>query len=418
MDYPLQKYRLTKIRQVFEDNAMHNMADATRRELHRISDLIVPGASIALAVGSRGIDNLQTVVKTVVEYLKSKNARPFIVPAMGSHGGATAEGQSQILAGYGITEAATGAQIRSSMDVVELPQGSLNHNVYMDKHAWEADGVILINKVKPHTDFHAAYESGLVKMAVIGLGKERGAEAIHHYGVQGLTTLIPQSAQQIFAQKKVLAGIALVENASDRTMMIKAIRADQIMEKEPELLDIARDHRPKLPVDNIDVLIIDEMGKDISGVGIDTNIIGRIRIYGQNEPDNPRIRSIIVRDITEGSHGNATGIGLADIITQKLYEKIDFEKTYKNIITSSFLERGKIPIVAENDLEALQLALRNAGSVAPGEERIVRIQNTLRLEEMYVSAAAIEALQENPNIEILERDVALFGHGTDICPFN
>jgi hypothetical protein len=278
----------------------------------------------------------------------------------------------------------------------------------MDKNAYESDGVILINKIKPHTDFHATYESGLVKMSVIGLGKEAGAEAIHHFGVHGLTQLIPASAKQIFDTKKILAGVALIENAYDKTMMVNALRGQDILSEEPKLLDIARKNRPTFPVDNIDVLVIDRMGKNISGVGVDTNIIGRLKIYGQPEPPTPNIRSIVVADITDESHGNATGIGLADIIARRLFDKIDFQVTYKNIATSSFLERGKIPFIAENDVDALELALRNCGHSGPGEERIIRIKDTLHLDELYVSRAILDELSVNPQIEVIEKDIPVF----------
>ena len=294
------------------------------------------------------------------------------------------------------------------MEVVELPNSGLDHRIYMDKNAYESDGVILINKIKPHTDFHATYESGLVKMAVIGLGKERGAEAIHHFGVYGLKDLIPVSARRIFAEKKIIGGLAIIENAYDKTMMVKALTGNENMDQEPHLLEIAKQNRPAFPVDQLDVLIIDQMGKNISGVGMDTNIIGRLKIYDQSEPDSPKIRSIIVNDLTDESHGNTTGVGLADIISRKLFDKIDFSTTYKNIATSSFLERGKIPMIAENDQEALTLALRNCGSTTPGQERIIRIKDTLHLEELYVSQAILSEIRNNRKIEILEMDIPVF----------
>ena len=308
---------LTKIRQQFPDNALGDVKGEIKKSLNSLRGIIRENSSIAIAVGSRGIDNLPIVVAEVVNYVKAQGAKPFIIPAMGSHGGATAEGQREVLAGYGITEAAIGAPIKSSMEVVELPSTGLGHRIYMDKNAYESDGVILINKIKPHTDFHATYESGLVKMTVIGLGKEHGAEAIHHFGVYGLKELIPASALRILAENKIVGAIALIENANDKTMLVKALKAADIMQEEPKLLEIARKNRPALPVDQIDVLIIDQMGKNISGVGIDTNIIGRLKIYDQPEPISPKIRSIIVNDITEESQGNATGVGLADIISKK-----------------------------------------------------------------------------------------------------
>ncbi|MBT6006398.1 MAG: DUF2088 domain-containing protein, partial [Prolixibacteraceae bacterium] len=352
-----------------------------------------------------------------VNFVKGQGAFPFIIPAMGSHGGATAKGQKEVLAGYGITENTMGAPVRSSMETVEITDGTGSNRIFMDKFTYESDGVILINKIKPHTDFHSTYESGLVKMAVIGLGKERGAEAIHNFGVWGLTNLIPQTAKVIFETGKILAGIALIENAYDKTMLVQAIPGNKIMSEEIKLIDIARSNRPKLPTDNIDVLLIDRMGKNISGVGIDTNIIGRIKIYGQPEPEKPKIKSIAVYDLTDESHGNATGIGLADLITRKVFNKIDFEKTYKNISTSSFLERGKIPFIAENDLEAFELALRNCGNSLPGNERIIRIKDTLHLDELYVSDAILNEIKDNPQIETEGEKVNIFNSDRTLISF-
>ncbi len=413
----MQDFKLTKIRNHFTDNSLKDVKETIQKELTGLSGVIKDGSSIAVAVGSRGIDNLEQAVREVVDFVKQQGGHPFIVPAMGSHGGATGEGQAEILAGYGITEQSIGVPVRSSMEVIELPKGNLKHRIYMDKNAYGSDGVILINKIKPHTDFHSTYESGLVKMAVIGLGKEHGAEAIHQYGVFGLTDLIPASAKHIFSTHKILAGIALIENAFDKTMMIKALKGSEIMSEEPKLLDVARANRPMFPIDKIDLLLIDRMGKNISGVGIDTNIIGRIKIYGQEEPTSPDIKSIVVMDLTEESHGNATGVGLADIITQKVYDKINFDITYKNISTSSFLERGKIPFVAKNDAEALQLGLRNCGNISPGTERIIRIKDTLHLNELYVSDAVLQELSNDPQIEHIKKNVPMFDEHQALTPF-
>jgi len=412
----MKEYRLTKVRNHFPDNSLKDVKTVCKKELVKLSGIIKKDSSIAIGVGSRGIHNLGVVVKEVVDFVKEQGAHPFIIPAMGSHGGATSEGQLEVLIGYDITEKTMGAPIRSSMEVVELTGKNSTDHIYMDKNAFHSDGIILINKIKPHTDFHATYESGLVKMAVIGLGKEKGAEAIHYFGVRGLTDLIPQVANVIFNSGKILAGIALVENGYDKTMKVQAIPGNSVMKEEVGLLDLARANRPELPSDNIDVLLIDQMGKNISGVGIDTNIIGRIKIFGQPEPIRPSIKSIVVSDLTDESHGNATGIGLADIITKNLYNKIDFDITYKNIETSSFLERGKIPFVVENDFKALELALRNCGNVSSGE-RIIRIKNTLHLDELYVSDAILNELKYNPQWELYEKKVNIFKEDKALIPF-
>ena len=409
--------KLTKIKNHFEENALSNVSATLVKELDRLGNNIEKGNSIAIAVGSRGIDNLQLTVKIVVDFVRKNGAEPFIVPAMGSHGGATSEGQAQVLEGYGISENLVGAPIKSSMEVVEITNRQLQNKIFMDRYAYESDGIILINKIKPHTDFRNKYESGLVKMSVIGLGKEHGAKEIHQFGVYGLKELLSESAKLIFESGKIIGGIAMIENAYDKTMEIKAIPSDQILSEEPELLKLARANRPNFPVDQFDVLWIDQMGKNISGVGIDTNIIGRLKIYGQQELTSPSIKSIVVADLTDESHGNATGVGLADIIVNRLYQKIDFGITYKNISTSSFLERGKIPFVAENDGKAMQLAMRNCGNRHLGHERIIRIKDTLNLDELYVSQPIVEEIEVRAHIEVMERNLSMFDSDGSIFSF-
>jgi len=373
--------------------------------------------TIAIAVGSRGIANITRIVKQTVSSLREFGLEPFIVPAMGSHGGATAEGQAEVLASYGINEKEVGCPIRSSMEVVELSSEGLEHPLYMDRQAWAADGILLINRIKPHTDFHGTYESGLVKMAVIGLGKEPQALAIHHFGVRGLRELIPKAGARLLDLGKIVAGIAIVENACDETAHVELIPANQILAREPALLEEARKNMPRLPVDEIDVLIVDELGKNISGSGMDTNIIGRIRIPGEPDPPSPRIRSIVVDDLTAESHGNATGLGLADVITRRFYNKIDFATTYRNIITSSFLERGKTPIVAETAHEAFKIALRSCGAVTPGTERVIRIHNTLHLSEIYLSPALADEMNDNPNVQVDDSSANPFDHAGGLAGF-
>lgn len=403
-----ENFRLTKIRQHFPKNGLADVKGEVSKELLRLKPLIKPGASIAVAVGSRGIKNIVLIVKEVVDFIRANNANPFIVPAMGSHGNAIAENQAQILADYGISEETTGVPVRSSMEVIELPQGDSPAAVFMDKNAYNSDGVILINRIKPHTDYHGSYESGLVKMTVIGLGKEKQASAIHSYGVYGLTELIPVVAKQLLSAGKIIGGLAIVENAFDDTMTVSALSADEFFEKEPSLLKAANENMPFIPADNIDLLIIDEMGKNLSGVGVDPNIIGRMKIYGQPEPLRPAVKSIIIADITKESHGNAIGVGLADVIPRRLFNKIDFPSTYTNGITSSFYERIKIPVIAETDLEAFNIALRGCGYIKNGEEKVVRIKNTLHLEELYVSDAVLEIIKASDKIEILKKDTELF----------
>ncbi|MHB9026886.1 MAG: nickel pincer cofactor-dependent isomerase, group 22 [Armatimonadota bacterium] len=399
---------LTTIRQRFSDEKLTDIPGTLRGQLDGSGVTLRPGMQVAIAVGSRGIANLRDIVKETVGWVKARGTQPFLVPAMGSHGGATAEGQRAVLEGYGVTEEYAGAPIRSSMEVIELPRGDVEVPVYMDAFAAQADGVILINRVKPHTSFHGRYESGLLKMLAIGLGKHRQAQAIHRHGVAGLREIMPRVAKQILREGHILLGIGIVENAFDETLRIRAIPAQEIPACEPELLALARRHMPRLPIEEIDLLIVDEMGKDISGLGMDPNIIGRLKIAGSPEPESPRIRVIIARDLTDGSHGNATGMGLADIILRRAVDKIDFAATYANVLTTGFLERGKLPLVAETDAQALQMAMAAWGPINPEDARILRIKNTLHLEELQVSPPVLAALQRRTDIDIVNPSDAIF----------
>ena len=389
----------------FPDESVPDVAAGVRNALDGSGLSFAAGAKIAVAAGSRGIASIDLIVRTAVEWLRGRGADPFIVPAMGSHGGATAEGQRDVLASYGITDAAMGAPIRSSMETVRLDSSGSNVGLFMDRHAWESDGVLLVNRVKPHTDYHGFPESGLVKMAVIGLGKHAQALAVHGLGIRGLKEAILPAARRIFASGKIIGGIAVVENAYDRPLRIEAAAAERIETMERELLAVATASMARLPLDEIDLLIVDEIGKDKSGTGLDTNVIGRIRISGEPEPDQPRIRSIAVMRLTPASHGNALGIGLSDVITRELYDSIDFAATYENGLTSSFCERIKVPYVAADAAEAVRVALRFAGlhpdpDVALRSARIVRIPNTLDLSSMLVSGTAAEALRVRSDVTV------------------
>ena len=408
---------LKKVQQQFESTRVKDVEATVINELLASGLNIKPGARIAIATGSRGVSNIAKVVRTVAQYLKSIGASPFIVPAMGSHGGATASGQKEVLESYGITESYCGVPIQSSMEVVELPQGDLKNKVFMDKHAYLSDGVIVINRIKPHTDFHGSLESGLMKMCVIGLGKHKQALAIHRFGVYGLRDMIPPTARQVLKTGKIILGIGLVENAYDETAIIRALRPDVMELEEKKLLDRAREYMPSLPVNELDILIVDEMGKDISGVGIDTNIIGRIAIKGEMDPLTPNITTIIVTDLTDVSHGNALGMGLADIITKKLYNKIELQATYENVITSTFLERGKMPVVADTEQQALLYALRTSGPIAVKDARIIRIKNTLRLGEMYVSRPVWEEIENENRMKSDGDYLPLMGDDKSYIPF-
>jgi hypothetical protein len=408
---------LAKCRVRFPRPRVADVDRAVDGELARQSHLFDGVRSVAIAVGSRGIANLSQIVRTVVSVLRDRGMRPFIVPAMGSHGGATAEGQLQVLADYGVTEQAMGCSVRSSMDVIELDRGDLPFGLFMDRAASEADGILLVNRIKPHTDFRGAYESGLAKMSSIGLGKERQALAIHRFGATGLRDGIPRAAARVLATGKIIGGLGLVENAYDETMVVELVPAGAILSREPELLEIARAHMPRLPVDDIDVLIVDRLGKDISGTGLDTNVIGRMRIAGETEPDRPHIRTIVVSDLTDLSHGNSTGTGLADVVTRRLFDKIDLGVTYTNTYTSGFIERGRIPVVAPTDADAYACALRACGVPAPGTERIARIRDTLHLGEIYLSPPLTAAVEARPDVDLLGPPSAMFDEAGALTPF-
>lgn len=403
----MSEYRLIKAKQVFSSDEVRNIEEVTRGELHKTISGSLEGKKIAIAVGSRGINKLDVVVRATVSFLREKGAEPFIIPAMGSHGGATAKGQTNILHEFGIDEKMLNSPIDASMDVVQI-DSKLECKLYMSKAAFESDGVILINRIKPHTDFHGSYESGLAKMSVIGLGKHAGALEIHSFGLQGLGCLIPVAAHSILATGKIMLGIGIVENAYDRIAHIEAVAHDQIMAREPELLAIARNNMPSLPVGNIDILIVDRLGKDISGVGMDPNIIGRTGIRGEIDPCTPSINQIIVADLTEKTQGNALGVGLADVITRRLFQKINFKTMYENAYTSTFLGRAKLPVIAETDKDAFRYARRVCERVPFEHLRIIRIRDTLHLGEIYISPAVYRDQSESTRIEVVSEPIPLF----------
>lgn len=411
----MKKIELCTIHQRFDRPKIAGIENTVKREMKRVESTVKRGDSIAVAVGSRGIAGFETIVRSVVDFVREAGGDPFIVPAMGSHGHATAEGQSRILSDFGICEEKIGARIVSSMEVVRINSPDLSNRVFMSRAAYEADGVVLINRIKPHTDFHGTFESGLVKMGVIGLGKHAAAMELHSFGVAGLRDLVPKAFEKLVATGKILFGIAVVENAYDETALIEAIRAEEILLREPQLLQIARRNMPRLPVEDIDVLIVDQIGKDISGVGMDPNIIGRVRIPEQTEPSVPRVRRVMVSRLTPHSQGNALGMGLADVITRKLFDAIDFTAMNINVRASLFLERVKVPLIAENDLDAFEIAFRSCGRITPGDERIVRIKDTLHLGEVQVSGKIFEEIKET--VVLVKGTEPIFDEKGDLIGF-
>lgn len=410
----MNNYLFTKIRQQFERPVIADIEQTVAEQINAAKVNFAPGSRIAIASGSRGIANIARITKAVVDAVKAKGAEPFIVPAMGSHGGATGEGQREILASYGVSAEAMGCPVRSSMEVVELDRGGLELPLFMDKYAYESDGVILVNRIKPHTAFHGEYESGLMKMSIIGLGKERLASEIHRFGVYGLKTLMPEAGKRVLATGKVLLGIGIVENAYDETAIIEAMTPAQILTREPQLLAIAKKMIPSLPIEDVDVLVVDQIGKDISGSGMDPNVIGRMRIRGEHDAESPRVKVIVITDLTEASHGNACGIGLADVATRRLRDKIDWDATYMNGVTSGFYEHFMLPIVAANDRQAFDWGIR-ASHDPHKPKKIVRIKDTLHVSETYVSAAALEEIRDR--VEILSEPVSLFNDQDSLIEF-
>jgi len=351
----------------------------------RIAAEKLRGKRVAVAVGSRGIASLKEIVQAVCGWLKAQGAQPFIFPAMGSHGGGTAEGQRKILEDYGVTEAATGVEIRSSMETEPLGTTHEGFRVFMDRNAWESDGVVVINRIKPHTDFSGKIESGLSKMLTIGMGKLEGATEGHRNSWKyGFETTIRAVSGKVLASGKILCGVALVENEMHEIAGVGAALPQGIVAQEESTLQLARTLVPRIPFPAFHLLMVDEMGKNLSGTGMDTKVIGRGVELQPGEA--PRISMIYVRDLTRESDGNAVGVGFADVIHERLYRKIDFDKTYLNTRTSLNPAAARLPIHLPSDREALDLMLGHVGSPEPAEQRIVWIRNTLSLDRIAISA--------------------------------
>lgn len=393
-----------RIRQTFEGPAVEDIPATVAAELARIdvASVIRPGQTVALTAGSRGVANIATIIKATVQYLQSIGAKPFVIPAMGSHGGGTAEGQLDVLSHYGITEATMGVPLRASMEVIQIGETPDGLPVWLDKYASEADHIGVINRIKPHTDFSGAIESGLMKMMTIGLGKYHGAQHYHRANVQyGYEHVIRTVGRTVLQRARIAFGLGVVENGYDQTAIIRAVLAPQLEETELELQALAKKLVARLPFDFIHLLIVEEMGKNISGAGMDTKVIGRIMNIIEPPPRHPRILRIYVRDLHDDSYGNATGVGLADFVSRRLVNKIDPTATYINCLTGLSPESARIPITVDADREAVEAALGTIGLVKPEEARIVRIKNTLLLEELDVSEALLAEVKPRDNLEIL-----------------
>jgi len=393
--------KIRKIKQVFCQDRIDNIPEYINKSFSNsdLSDRINPGDRIGITVGSRGIANICPIVKQVIVELKKIKAEPFILAAMGSHGGATSPGQKDILASYNVTEKEMGVPILSSMKTVEI--GSIDNEipVYFSKEALQLNGIIALNRVKFHTDFKSnLVESGISKILVVGLGKRDGAESIHSLGVYGLKNIIPKAAELIIEKTPVIQGIGILENGYDQTMDIVFCTPEDILDTDKKLLNKCKQVFPSLPCDKIDVAIVQEMGKNISGTGMDTNIIGRLGINGEEDSAKPDISKLVVLDITDPSHGNALGVGLSDVTTTKLVNKINLRDTYANTITSTFLNRAKIPIYVDTEKEAIEIAVKTCWQINQQKLRLLIMKNTLELEYLYVSETIWEEIKNDTNI--------------------
>jgi len=401
MPYP----RMARIKQKFDSMpAITDISAKVHEELAKpdIMAKIRARQTVAITAGSRGIANMDRIIGAIAKELKDHGAKPFIIPAMGSHGNANAEGQREILLHYNIAEQTMGCPILSSMETVQLGQTADGITVYLDKNAFSADHIVVVNRVKQHTDFSGKIESGLIKMMAIGLGKRDGASMYHKASLKfGFEKVLRGVAEVVLNTGKVAFAVGVVENPYDQTAIISATSAEELIKTEEYLQEQAKRLAAKLPFDDIDVLIVDEIGKDISGLGLDTKVVGRMMQTGEKDPEFPRITRIFVLDLTPNTMGNAAGIGLADFTTKRLVDKIKYEPTYMNFITSMGPQKVRIPINFDNDRKVLDAVFDTIGMVKPEDSKVVRIKNTLRLDEVDISENLIEPAKARTDLEII-----------------
>ena len=389
------------MRQSFHRARLADIPAAVRASMAKARLPVKAGDTVAVGAGSRGVANIAIIVRAVVDYLKDLGAKPFVFPAMGSHGGAVAEGQLEILEHYGITEATMGCPLRASMDVVQVGE-ALGMPVWCDRIASEASWIGIVNRVKPHTDFKGSIESGLFKMMTIGLGKYRGATQYHRANVNhGYETVITAVGREMLAKARIGFGLGVVENGYDETAVVEAFNAGDLEAGERLLLKNAREWMARLPFGHIDVLVVEEIGKNISGSGMDTNVIGRPSNPHEPFPADPKILWIVALDLTEDSGGNATGIGNADFTTRRLADKIDWKKTAINTLTACAPNGAKLPLTFDSDREAVESALGCIGLTEPERARVIRIKNTLMIAEIECSEAFLPDIQKRPDLEIV-----------------
>jgi hypothetical protein len=410
--------KMVRVRQTFPRPRVADIPRAVAEALDRAGLRITRGATVAVGAGSRGIANIDVIVGATVRYLRDLGARPFVFPAMGSHGGGTSEGQLSVLAHYGITEATMGCPVRATMDVVQVGE-ALGLPVWADRYAAEADWIGLVNRIKPHTDFKGSIESGLFKMMTIGLGKHKGAIQYHRANIRhGYETVITAVGREVLGRARIGFGLGILENGYDETAHIEAFGADDLEAGERRLLKDAREWMARLPFSPLDILVVEEIGKNISGAGMDTNVIGRPSNPHEPFPADPRILWIVALDLTEESYGNATGIGNADFTTRRLVDKIDMKPTLINCITACAPNGAKVPATYETDREAIETALSCIGLTPPEEARVIRIKNTLMLGEIEVSEALMAEVSQRRDLAPLSSAVALpFDAAGALVPF-
>ena len=397
--------RMLRIRQKFDAPRVTDIPAEVERQLAtlKLQAKIKPGQTVAITAGSRGIANIAVIIKAAVQHFQKLGAQPFIVPAMGSHGGGTAEGQREIIEGYGVTEEYCGCPIKASMETVivaETPQGI---PVHFDKHASQADHVFVCGRVKPHTNFVGDIESGLHKMMLIGLGKHNGAK-IYHRAIMDYSwiEIVRSVADAVIRNCKVVAGLGIVENAYDETGLIAAVAPEEFFQREKELLVLAKQWLPRLPFRQVHLLIIDEIGKNISGTGMDTNVIGRkYNDHRATDRDDTSVRTIFVRGLTEATHGNACGIGIAEFTNTRTVNSIDRRITAINSITGGHAPAAAIPIWYDTDREVVENALTTIGLATSERAKVIQIPDTLHLAEVLVSEAYLPEIQQRPDLEII-----------------
>lgn len=393
--------KMIKIKQIYDSSKIEDLKFRIEKEMENnlFNKERFFEKRICITAGSRGIPHIDLIIRTVANKLKEWGAKPFIIPAMGSHGGGTAEGQREYLAGFNITEETMGVPILSSMEVVQIGELSDKTPVYCDKNAYESDGIVVLNKVKPHTDFRGKHESGMAKMMAIGLAKHKGASMFHMKGFASFPARIPQVCDVFLKNAPVAFGVGIVQNAYDEISELEVMEKENILERDAALLEIAKTKTAKFKMPKIDVLIIDEIGKDISGNGHDPNIVGRSNSPGFE--DVLELQKLFIRGFTKGTHHNGCGLAMADITTRRCVNDMDFESTWVNVVTSTRLNGGRMPIYVNTDKEALLLAVRTCVGIEFDKVKVVRIKNTLEMEHIEVSESICDELKNRNDVEIL-----------------